>query len=62
MPIIISKNRKDAWRVERTSFKEEKELQKYIFENPNCVTMSGTVTFIVSRMRKDGPKILPLGQ
>lgn len=31
MLIIISKNGKDAKRVERTSFKEEKELQRYIF-------------------------------
>lgn len=37
MPIIISKNGKDAKRVERTSFKQEEELQKYISENPDCI-------------------------
>jgi len=39
MPIIISKNGKDAKRVERTSFKQEEELQKYIFENPDCIPL-----------------------
>ena len=37
MPIIISKNGKGARRVEKTSFKQEEELQKYIFENPDCI-------------------------
>ena len=37
MPIIISKNGKDAKRVERTSFKEEEDLLKYIPENPDCI-------------------------
>lgn len=37
MPIIISKNGKNAKRVERTSFKEEKELRDYISENPDCI-------------------------
>ena len=39
MPIIISKNGKDAKRVERVSFKQEEELQKYIFENPDCIPL-----------------------
>jgi hypothetical protein len=39
MPIIISKNGKDARRVERTSFKQGEELQKYIFENLDCIRL-----------------------
>ena len=37
MPIIISKNGKGARRVEKTSFKQEEDLLKYIYENPNCI-------------------------
>ncbi|MBM3238233.1 hypothetical protein FJZ31_18225 [Candidatus Poribacteria bacterium] len=33
MPIIISKNRKNAMRIEKSSFKEEAELQEYISNN-----------------------------
>lgn len=37
MPIIISKNGKEVKSVERTSFKQEEELLKYISENPDCI-------------------------
>lgn len=37
MPIIISKNEKDAKRVERTGFKKEEDLLKYISENPDLI-------------------------
>jgi len=37
MPIIISKDGNDTKRVEKTSFWEEKELQDYITENPDCI-------------------------
>jgi hypothetical protein len=39
MPIIISKNGKNAKRVERTNFKQEEELQKYIFKDPDCISI-----------------------
>ncbi len=39
MPIIISKDGKDTKRVERVSFKQEEELQKYIFENPDSIPL-----------------------
>ena len=41
MPIIISKNGENAKCVERASFEQEEELQKYIFENPDCVPIEG---------------------
>ena len=34
MPIIISKNGKNAKRVEKISFKKEEDLLKYISDNP----------------------------
>jgi len=37
MPIIISKEGRDARKLERTSFKEELELQKYIESNPESI-------------------------
>ena len=37
MPIIISKNGKDAKRVLRTIFEKEEDLLKYISENPDCI-------------------------
>ena len=37
MPIIISKEGRDARQLERTSFKEELELQKYIENNPESI-------------------------
>jgi len=37
MPIIISKNGKDAKRVEKISFKKEEDLLRYIFENPDFI-------------------------
>jgi len=37
MTIIISKNRKNAKRVLRTSFKKEEDLQKYISANPDLI-------------------------
>ena len=39
MPIIISKNGKDAKRVEMTNFEQEEELQKYNFKNPDCISV-----------------------
>ena len=37
MPIIISKNGKDAKRIEKISFKKEEDLLKYISNNPDCI-------------------------
>ena len=37
MPIIISKNGKDAKRIEKISFKKEEDLLKYISGNPDCI-------------------------
>ena len=39
MPIIISKKGKDAKRIEKTSFKQEEELQKYVYENPDSIPL-----------------------
>ncbi len=39
MAIIISKNGKDAERVEKSSFNKEDELQKYIYENPESIPL-----------------------
>ena len=37
MSIIISKNGKNAKRVEKIHFKKEEDLLKYISENPDCI-------------------------
>ena len=37
MPIIISKNGKNAKRIEKISFKKEEDLLKYISDNPDCI-------------------------
>lgn len=37
MPIIISKNGKNAKKIEKTSFKKEEDLLKYISDNPDCI-------------------------
>lgn len=50
MPIIVSKNGKNARKLEKTSFKEEVELQKYIYENPESIPLEEikeNVQFIV---------------
>lgn len=39
MPIIISKNGKGAKRLEKSSFKQEEELQKYIYNNPESIPL-----------------------
>lgn len=39
MSIIISKNGKDAVRVEKSSFDKEDFLQKYIYENPESIPL-----------------------
>lgn len=39
MPIIVSKKGKDAKRIEKTSFKQEEELQKYVYENPDSIPL-----------------------
>ncbi|MFA6523538.1 MAG: hypothetical protein WCS85_04195 [Candidatus Peribacteraceae bacterium] len=39
MPLIISKNGKNAKRVNRTSFENEDELQRYIYENPESIPL-----------------------
>lgn len=39
MSIIISKKGKNAIRIERSSFKEEVELQKYIYDNPESIPL-----------------------
>ena len=39
MPIIVSKKGKNAKRLEKTSFKQEEELQKYIYENPESIPL-----------------------
>lgn len=39
MPIIISKKGKNAIRLEKTSFKQEEELQKYIYNNPESIPL-----------------------
>ncbi|MBA7662697.1 hypothetical protein ES703_70728 [subsurface metagenome] len=48
MPIIISKDGKDAKRVLRTSFKKEEDLLKYISENPDCIP----IVFITHKILK----------
>lgn len=50
MSIIISKNGMNAKRLEKTNFKKEKDLQKYIFENPDCIPIDDikeNVQFII---------------
>ena len=39
MPIIISKNGKDAKRIERTNLKKEEDLLRYISDNPDCIPL-----------------------
>lgn len=39
MPIIMSKNGKNAIRLEKSGFKQEVELQKYIYDNPECIPL-----------------------
>ncbi len=39
MPIIISKNGKDAEKVEKSSFDKEDDLQKYIYDNPESIPL-----------------------
>ena len=48
MPIIISKNGKNAKRVEKISFKKEEDLLKYISDNPDCIP----VTFVTYKIIK----------
>jgi len=50
MPIIVSKKGKGAKRIEKTSFKQEEELQKYVYENPDSIPLEeikGDVRFLV---------------
>ena len=46
MPIIISKNGKDAKRVERTSFEKEEDLLKYISDNPDCIPLKDIKEYV----------------
>jgi len=39
MTIIISKNGKNAQKIDKSSFKEEDYLQKYIYENPDSIPL-----------------------
>jgi len=39
MPIIISRKGKNAIRLEKSSFKQESELQKYIYNNPEGIPL-----------------------
>jgi len=39
MPLIISKNRKDAVRVDPSSFEDEANLQAYIYDNPESIPL-----------------------
>ena len=39
MAIIVSKNGRNARKLSRISFREEAELQKYIFENPDSIPL-----------------------
>lgn len=39
MPLIISKNGRNATKLDRTSFANEDELQGYIYENPDAVPL-----------------------
>ncbi|OIO54800.1 hypothetical protein AUJ46_02325 [Candidatus Peregrinibacteria bacterium CG1_02_54_53] len=39
MAVIISRNGKDATKVDRTSFDSEDELQRYIYENPESIPL-----------------------
>ena len=39
MPIIVSRQGKNATKLERTPFKTEIELQSYLSENPNCIPL-----------------------
>lgn len=50
MPIIISKHGKITRKVNRVSFREEAELQKYIFSNPDSIPLDeikNNVQFLV---------------
>ena len=50
MPIIISKNGKNAKRIEKISFKKEEDLLKYISNNPDCIPIEDikkNVQFII---------------
>ena len=38
MPIIISKNGKNAKKIEKTMIEKEDYLQKYIYDNPGSIT------------------------
>ena len=48
MPIIISKNGKNAKRVLRTIFEKEEDLLRYISENPDCIP----IVFITNKILK----------
>ena len=39
MAIIISKNGKDAKKLDKTSFKNEEYLQKYVHDNPESIPL-----------------------
>jgi hypothetical protein len=39
MPLIISKNRKDAVKVDPSSFEDEANLQAYIYDNPESIPL-----------------------
>jgi len=53
MPIIISKEGRDARRLEKTGFKEELELQKYIENNPESIPIEDV---------KEGAKVIILAR
>lgn len=53
MPIIISKEGRNTRKLERTSFKEELELQKYIENNPESIPIEDV---------KEGAKVIILAR
>lgn len=40
MALIVSRNGKDAKRIARTSFDDEAELQRYLYENPEVIPLN----------------------
>jgi hypothetical protein len=53
MAIIISKNGKDARKIEKTPTKQEDDLQRYVFDNPDSLPLDDI---------KKGTKLLVIGR
>lgn len=65
MPIIISKNGRDTKRVEGIIIKQEEKLQKYIFENLDCIPLEDIkedVQFVCERLNIAEKMVLHLNR